>query len=129
MGDKILKIKWQRLVYKGKTCPRCSLTEKEIDNAFSVLRQSCAPLGIQVRLEKTKLSLLRFKKRPSESNRIWINNRPLENWLKANAGKSQCCDVCGPAECRILDVKGKKYEAIPAELIVQAGLLAATKMK
>ncbi len=115
---KTLKIKWQRLISKGETCPRCGSTEKEVDKAVSTLSPSLASLGIEARLEKTELSVAEFKKNPLQSNRIWINDRPLEDWIKGRIDKSPCCDVCGPSECRTLEVKGKVYEAIPAEVSV-----------
>lgn len=125
---KVLEIKWQRLISKGETCPRCGLTEKAVDKAVSALKKSLAPLGIEVRLKKSELSLSEFKKDSLQSNRIWINNRPLEDWIEGKTDKSPCCEVCGPSGCRTLEVKGKVYEAIPADVIVQAGLLAAAEM-
>lgn len=125
---KTLRIKWQRLISQGETCPRCGSTEKEVDKAVSVLSQSLAPLGIEVGLEKTELSVSEFKKNPLQSNRIWISNRSLEDWIEGRIDKSPCCDVCGPSECRTLEVDGKVYEAIPSDIIVQAGLLAAAEI-
>jgi len=124
-----LTIKWQRLISKGETCPRCGSTGQEIDKAVSTLSQSLAPLGIEVKLEKAELSVSEFKKNPSMSNQIWINDRLLESWIGGKTGHSRCCDVCGPSECRTLQVEGKIYEAIPADVIVRAGLLAAAEMK
>ncbi len=125
---KTLIIKWQRLLFEGETCPRCDSTGKEVDKAVSVLSQSLAPLGIEVKLEKTELSVSEFKKNPLQSNRIWIGKRPLEDWVEGKVDKSPCCDVCGPSECRTLEIEGKVYEAIPADVIVQAGLLAAAEI-
>lgn len=125
---KLLKIKWRRLISEGETCPRCGSTEKEVDKAVSVLSQSLAPLGIKVRLEKEELSHSEFKKNPLQSNRILINNRLLEDWIGGEAGHSPCCGVCGPSECRTLAVEGKVYEVIPAELIIKAGLIAASAL-
>lgn len=123
-----LKIKWQRLVSNGRTCPRCGSTEEEIEKAVSVLKQSLAPLGIEVILEKSDLSVEEFEKNPLESNKIWINDGLLEEWTSGVLGQSPCCDVCGPSECRTVMVEGEIYETIPAELIVKAGLLAASKL-
>lgn len=125
---KTLKIKWQRLLSEGETCPRCGSTEKEVDKAVSILSKSVTPLGIKVELEKTELSVSEFKKNPLQSNRIWINDRSLEDWVEGKTDKSPCCDVCGPSECRTLEVEGKVYESIPADVIVRAGLLAAAEM-
>ncbi len=62
---------------------------------------------------------------PSESNRIWIAGRPLEDWLDASVGKSTCCSACGGAECRTLEIGSATFETIPEELILKAALLAA----
>ena len=123
-----LTIKWQRLLSEGETCPRCGSTEKEVEKAVSMLRKSLAPLGIEINLEKVELSVAEFKNNPLESNRIWIGKRPLEDWIEGKVDKSPCCDVCGPSDCRTLEVKGKVYESIPAEVMVQAGLLAAAEI-
>jgi uncharacterized protein DUF2703 len=128
MEGKLLKIKWRRLISEGETCPRCGSTEKEVDKAVSALGHTLAPLGIEVSLEKEELSVSEFKKDPLQSNRILINGRPLEDWLEGEAGHSPCCDVCGPSECRTLEVEGKRYEAVPAELIIRAGLIAASAL-
>lgn len=123
---KTLSVKWQRLVDDGQTCPRCGSTEEELGKAISSLEQSLAPLGIEVVLEKDELSVAEFKKDPLWSNRIWINGRLLEDWIGATSGQSPCCDVCGPSECRTVGIGGEVYESIPANLIVKAGLVAAS---
>lgn len=125
---KTLKIKWQRLVSKRQTCPRCGLTEKELKRAIFTLKQSLAPLKIKIVLEKNELSVAKFKKDPLSSNQIWLNNRPLEDWVNGKIGKSQCCDVCGPAKCRTISVGEEIHETIPSDLIIRAGLLAASQM-
>ena len=56
-----LKIKWKRLVSKGETCRRCGSTEETLREAVSKLKQSLAPLGIKVILEKEELSDTQFK--------------------------------------------------------------------
>lgn len=124
---KTLKVKWQRLVSDGQTCPRCGSTEEELEKAISTLKQSLSPLGMEVVVEKEELSVSEFKKDPLRSNQIWLNDRPLEDWIGGKVGQSPCCDVCGPSECRTVGVGGEVYEAIPADLIIKAGLLAASQ--
>jgi len=125
-----LKIKWQRLLIDeiGQTCPRCGSTENEIDKAVNTLNRSLAPLGIEVIIEKKVLDSVAFAKNVLESNRIWINDVPLEKWLGAEVGQSLCCDVCGDAECRTVKVGENIYETIPADLIIKTGLIAASNM-
>ena len=125
---KELKIKWQRLISGGETCPRCGGTEEELEKAVSNLKQSLNPLGVSVVLDKRELSEKEFKETPLQSNMIIINDQPLENWIDGEIGKSQCCDVCGPTECRTITVEGKTFEEIPAELIVKGGLAAASNI-
>lgn len=126
--EKTLEILWQRLLVDGATCPRCSSTEKEIEEAFSKLKDSFSYLGINVILVKKELSLSEFKKEPLKSNQIWINNKLLEEYLEAKTGKSKCCDVCGPNDCRTVEIEGEIFESIPAELIIKAALLAAAEL-
>jgi hypothetical protein len=71
-----------------------------------------------------------------ESNRIWIAGKPIETWLGATPGMSDCTScgslcgtfVQGNVECRTLIVGRSTFESIPSELIVKAGLLAAAEM-
>jgi len=72
----ILKIKWQRLIFEGETCPRCGSTEKELDEAISNLRQSLAPLEIEIVLEKEELPVSEFKKDPLQSWKQMIKRLP-----------------------------------------------------
>lgn len=125
---KKLKIKWQRLLSDGQTCSRCASTDEEIERATYILKQILTPLGIEVVTEKVELSPIEFSKNPLESNRIWVGDRPLEEWVNGEVGQSPCCDACSPYNCRTVEVEGKIYETIPADLIVKAGLLAASKL-
>ena len=125
---KILEISWQRLVSSGETCPRCGGTEEELGKAVYSLKESLRPLGFKVVFDKKELSVAEFKESPLQSNMIIINDKPLENWINGKIGKSKCCDVCGPTNCRTTTVEGETYEKIPAELIIKAGLIAASNM-
>ncbi len=125
---KKLKISWQRLVTEGKTCPRCGGTEEELEKAVSNLKEALSSLGITVIFEKKELSVAEFKEDPLQSNMIIINDKSLENWINGKVGESQCCDVCGPTECRTTTIGGRTYEEIPAELIIKAGLIAASNI-
>lgn len=127
MKNNILKILWERLVTEGETCPRCKDTEKELEKAVAQLRELLNPEGIQVILEKREITPEQFRENPLQSNRIIINGRLLEEYLQAETGKSPCCSVCGPTDCRTVVVNNEEiYEHIPAELIIKAGLLAVS---
>lgn len=123
-----LVIVWQRLLIEGATCPRCGTTQQAVRHAVDALAEALGPLGIRPTLEERPLDLATFEGSPGESNRIWIAGRPLEDWLGATAGASQCCSVCGDNECRTLEVDGSSFEAVPERLILKAGLAAAASL-
>lgn len=126
---KKLTIKWQRLVNEtGNTCPRCSDTGDTVETVFKKLEQSLSKLNIEVELIKETLDFSIFTKDPLQSNRIWIGGKPLEEWIGATVGKSQCCDVCGDAECRTISTDQNTFEAIPENLIIRACLMAAAEL-
>ena len=123
---KTLTISWQRLVNEsGQTCARCMDTGSTVENACNKLKKSLVELDIKVELKKEVLDLSIFTKDPLQSNRIWIEGKPLEEWIGATVGKSQCCEVCGDSECRTISIDQNTFEIIPEELIIRAGLLAA----
>ncbi|MHC4606744.1 MAG: DUF2703 domain-containing protein [Planctomycetota bacterium] len=131
-GDatRTLTIRWQRLVdEEGRTCGRCGSTEKEVRQGVRTLRQSLAVVGIEVLLEEKSVDTATFAKDTSQSNRIWVGDRPLEEWLGAEVGMSPCEGCCpvtgGSVDCRTLRLDGREYEIIPAALIIRAGFLAA----
>ncbi len=124
---KTLVIEWQRLLDEQKeTCPRCGSTEQEVDKAVLELNQLLAPSDIVVILTKKSIDPETFKKDALQSNKIVIAGKTLEDWLGATTGQSKCCETCGDAECRTVEYAGDTHEAIPAELIVRAGLTAAS---
>jgi hypothetical protein len=124
----VLVVVWQRLLTDGDTCPRCGTTQHAVRNAVATLREAMRPLGITLTLEERALDLAAFEASPADSNRIWIGGRPLEDWLGATVGASGCCSVCGDNDCRTLEVDGSSFEAVPEQLIVKAGLLAAASL-
>jgi hypothetical protein len=126
---KSLSILWQRLVNTdGKTCDRCNATYQEMQQAVDKLRDVLLPLGIEPILEIREIDEQSFKARPSESNRIWIAGKPLEEWLSARVGSSPCCSVCGESPCRTVEVDGTMFEAIPESLLIKAALVASSEL-
>ena len=123
-----LPIVWQRLVSRGETCPRCGSTKDALELAVATLTEVLRPLNIEPTVETVALDQHTFDNAPTESNRIWIAGRPLEEWVGAQVARSQCCSVCGDNSCRTLWVDGKTYEAVPETLIVKAGLAAASTL-
>jgi hypothetical protein len=125
-----LRILWQRLVDDaGNTCERCRNTQLELDHAVQTLKQALSPLGLKPILEEGSLDARKFASDPSQSNRIWINGRALEEWIGGEVGMSPCCTtVCEDAECRTVAVGNDVFEVIPERLIVKAALLAAAEL-
>ena len=113
---------------KGETCDRCDATHQEIRHAVSKLKEALRPLGIEPILETQAIDADSFRANPSESNRVWIAGKPMEEWLCANVGSSRCCSVCGESDCRTVEMSGIVYEAIPEKLFVRAALAAAATL-
>jgi hypothetical protein len=125
----LLPIIWQRLVNSdGKTCDRCDATYQAMRRAVTKLRPLLRTLGIQPTIEIKAIDERTFEGRPSESNRIWIGGKPMEEWLGARVGNSQCCSVCRGAACRTLQVDGTTFEAIPTRVLVKAMLIASSQI-
>lgn len=126
---KELTITWQRLIDStGSTCPRCAGTQQQVQQAVDRLRAALEPLGVRPVLETREIDPATFLQQPDQSNRIWVGGRPLEDWLGARSGSSQCCDACGDAECRTLEIDGISHEVVPEALLVRAGLIAASQL-
>jgi hypothetical protein len=122
-----LSIIWQRLVSAdGKTCQRCDATYQHLQSAVGKLRDVLKPLDIEPILELREIDERSFRNKPSESNRIWVAGKPLEEWLAASVGSSPCCSVCGDTPCRTMEVEGAVFEDIPEAVIMRAALIAAS---
>ena len=129
----VLTINWQRLVTEaGGTCDRCGSTEQEFRRAVATLEESLAPLGIAVESSESVLAPEEFVGDTVASNRILIGDRTVEEWLGGEVGQSPCETCCSAVgedvECRTVMVDGTTYETVPAELIVRAGLAAASEL-
>jgi len=126
---KTLTIEWRRLLDEQKqTCPRCGSTEQEVDKAVQELNQVLNQSGVVASLVKKAIDPESFKKDALESNKILIAGKTLEEWLGAKTGQSKCCETCGDTECRTVEYADETHEAIPSDLIVKAGLVAATQV-
>ncbi|MCS7186614.1 MAG: DUF2703 domain-containing protein [Armatimonadetes bacterium] len=123
-----LLIRWVHLSVDGETCPRCSETGKELAKAVETLRKILSPLDIKVVFEEVEITHDEFARNPLRSNEIWLNGKLLEEWLGAKITQTQCCDVCGDEECRALEVDGQLHEVVTSDLIVKAGLIAASDL-
>ena len=126
---KNLPILWQRLVsQQGTTCPRCHSTGDEVQRAVQKLKETLEPMGVTPELEVREIDEASFFKDTLQSNQILIAGQSMEHWLGGQTGSSRCCNECGDNDCRTVEVGGQIYEVIPEELLVRAGVIAATRM-
>lgn len=51
-------------------------------------------MDIRPTLETRQIDEEVFNAKPSESNRIWIAGRAMEERLGASVGSSRCCSLC-----------------------------------
>lgn len=129
LSMKRLPIFWQRLVSEqGTTCPRCHGTGEEVQRAVKTLQQALEPLGVMPVLQVKEIDEATFLQDPLQSNQILVAEQPIEHWLGGQTGRSRCCNECGDNECRTVEVGGQRYEVIPEDLLVRAGMIAATRM-
>jgi hypothetical protein len=92
------------------------------------LRKALEPLNVEPILEVREIGESSFRKEPAQSNRIWIADRPIEEWIGADVGSSKCCSVCGDEPCRTMEVEGTVFEEIPETVILKAALIAASEL-
>jgi len=123
-----LLIKWVHLSVDGDTCPRCLETGKEVKVAVEILSRILSPLDIKVTFEEIEIKPDEFALNPLKSNEIWLNGKLLEEWLGAKTTQTPCCDVCGDEDCRALEIDGQLHEVVTSDLIVKAGLVAASEL-
>lgn len=83
------------------------------------------PLGIEPVLETREIDSHTFRADPSASNRVWVHDRPMEEWLHGAVGASPCCSVRGR---RTVEVAGTTFETIPERLLIRAALVAAAQL-
>ncbi|MCL4078120.1 DUF2703 domain-containing protein [Coriobacteriia bacterium Es71-Z0120] len=112
----------KRLVIDGRTCVRCGDAWDAALRAVRELEGELAGAGIGVRLIERPLPPDRI----DESNSVFIDGRPVEEWLADEVAVSvsdcpSCADLVGePACCRTYEVAGEPVEALTADVIVRA---------
>lgn len=123
--DRTLVICWQHVVCQNDDpCERCINTPLEIQQAFEDLKSSLAGLGITVTYEEKKIT--------EHDEHIYINDRDIIDLIKGEHVTTTCAecldDQGNPRTCNALKLGEDTYEVIPAELIVKAGLTAASEL-
>lgn len=92
------------------------------------LQQALEPLGITTELQTREIDEAAFLQDPLQSNQVLIAGQPVEQWLGGQTGRSRCCNECGDNDCRTVEVGGQQYEVIPEDLLVRAGMIAASRL-
>ena len=125
---KRLEILWQRVTVDGGTCERCGDTGASIRQAAETLRGELAALDIEVVLTEKALPPFAV----AESNRVYFGGRAVEDILGAETGLNHCrscCEMLGAqTDCRTLTLDGRVFEALPLELLLRAGRMAAQEL-
>ena len=132
-GAPRLEILWQRVTVGAETCERCGDTGESVRRATERLRQELKLRGIEVELTERTLPPFAVE----QSNRIFFNGAALEDLLGQSHDVAvgmnhcqSCCDMLGgQTDCRTLCVDGQEHEALPEELLLRAGRLAASELK
>ncbi len=112
----------------AKTAVKELGVEAKVEKAAATLNRQLKPFEIHVPLTKKAIKPEAFMRDVLQSNKIVIADKTLEEWLGAETGQSPCCEVCGDAECRTVEYADQSHETVPADLIVKAGLIAASQL-
>ncbi len=129
---KTLDMLWQRVTLGAETCERCGDTGESVRRVAELLRGELAARDIAVVLTEKALPPFAV----AESNRVFFNGESLEDLVGAQVGLNHCQSCCellgdhmnGQTDCRTLIVDGREYEALPEELLLRAGRMAAEKL-
>jgi hypothetical protein len=116
-----LAIVWQRYVGDSGICPGCRATQHELEEAISTIQHVLGPFGIEPQLEVRSMTETQYRATPEQSNRIWIAGKPLEQWLNGTVRYR-----ASRSPCRMVEIDGMTFAAIPHRLIVDAAILAAS---
>jgi len=107
-------------------CNNCGVSAKEMKKAYSTLKRELATEGVKVKLKKVKANAECAM--PSAS-RVWMSDVPMEVWLGAKTEMAMCGGCKDKPEGGMshasMVMDGKTYDAVSADLIVQAGHKAA----
>ena len=121
-----LTIEWFYHERSGATCTRCGDSFQAIRRALERVSGVLQERGIAVELKEHRLdeSML------DRSNTVSIGGRDIMEVLRERGDIftycRSCTDLTGrPTECRAFIYKGKAYESIPEDMLVDALLQVA----
>lgn len=118
------------LYYDKTTCKRCASTDRSVKLTLRELKKAMKNTKLKINFKERKLSKSKIHLSPS----ILINGKDVEkivgknSKLKSNVC-SDCCQLTGSSvNCRTFNYKGKNYDYIPKEMIIEAiNLVLKTK--
>lgn len=124
-----LTVEWQHVAGARGTCERCTGTGETLDRIRDELADQVGP-GREVAITETILP----DEALADSNRVLVNDVPIEELLDdaslettacTGCGElSACCGPDGAAQCRALVVDGEVHETLNGRLLreaIQAG--------
>jgi hypothetical protein len=116
----MLKIEF--LYYDKTACKRCISTDKSVKLTLKELKTVIKNSKVKIDLKEKKLPESKTYLSPS----ILINGKDIEKIVNKNSKlKSDvcrdCCKLTGhPVNCRTFNYRGKNYNYIPKEMIIEA---------
>jgi hypothetical protein len=122
--ERYLVIRWQNAPCQSTDpCEACLTGPQEIRSACERLRSALALLNIKVMLDEQTVA--------AGESVLLINGRGIEQWLGGKLVKRQCASCQnGNSDTKVyaLELDGSVYEAISSDMIIRAGLLAASEI-
>jgi hypothetical protein len=118
--QKNLIIEWQHVGADiSTTCVRCTATGTTLLKVIEELKPELSKYNIHVEYKETVLT----NEQLPDSNRILINGKPFEEYLKNAQIVETPCQSCAcivdneTAECRAIEISDEIYESIPDDMI------------
>ena len=119
-GGARVTVEVERLVVEGETCERCGSTWEAALEAADMVAAEVAGIGLSVDVNEVPLSPDRI----SDSNRVLVNGRSVEEWLDGSAAMTECAscgDLLGESVCcRSYEIDGVTSDSLPVEDIARA---------
>lgn len=110
------------LYYDKTVCERCVSTDKAVKKTLRELKKAMKDTKMKIDFKENKLP----KSKTHLSPTILINGEDIEKILDKNSRPksnicSDCCQLVGTSvNCRTFNYKGRNYDYIPQEMIMEA---------
>jgi len=116
----MLKIEF--LYYNKNACKRCASTDKSVKLTLKEIKKVMKDTKTKIIFKEKKLPESKIHLSPT----ILINGKDIEKVLNKNSKLkstvcTDCCQLIGHSvSCRSFNYKGKSYDYIPKEMIMEA---------